>query len=135
MQNQSYENHREVWRDPAVESTDIYPGLVVQDDRVGGSITIRSSRLPLWTLIGTAIREGWDEVQEGWDVTEYNYTAEELADFLYSLLEARGEFARLLLEIDNANRGEEINWWVSEKLNNRVRDQLTLCLESLARTG
>src|SRR5947199_308825 len=66
MANQSYENHREIWRNPAVESTDIYPGLVVQDDRVGGSITIRSSRLPLWTLIGTAIREGWDEVQERW---------------------------------------------------------------------
>jgi len=83
---------------------------------VGGSITVGSSRLPLWTLIATAIEENWDAVQDGWNVEEYNYTAEELFEFLYNLLDARrGEFARLLLEIANPNR-ENIHWWTEEAL-------------------
>jgi hypothetical protein len=131
MENLVNENYRRIWRDPADESTDIYDGLVIQDNRVGGSITVRSSRLPLWTLVRTAIQENWAEVQDGWNVKEYNYTAEELSDFLYNLLEARGEFARLLLEIANANR-EHVHWWTDEELKKRVRDQLQLCAESLS---
>lgn len=134
MENTLNENYRKIWRDPAIESTNIYDGLVVQDDRVGGSITVRSSRLPLWTLIRTAIRENWDDVQDSWDVEEYNYSAEEFSEFLYNLLEARGEFARLLLEIANANR-KNIHWWTDSVLRERIRDQLQLCADSLDRNG
>ncbi len=134
MENTLNENYRKIWRNPAIESTNIYDGLVVQDNRVGGSITVRSSRLPLWTLIRTAIQENWGVVQESWDVNQYNYSAEEFSEFLYNLLEARGEFARLLLEIAHANR-ENIHWWTDRALSERVRDQLQICADSLDTDG
>lgn len=129
MKKQSDRDNHKIWRNPAIESTDIYRGLVVQDDRVGGSITVRSSRLPLWVLIRTAIQQNWTDVQDGWNVDEYNYTAEEFAEFLHNLLESRGEFARLLLEMANANR--ENDWFSDEMLKVRIQNQLRLCLESL----
>jgi len=125
------EKYKRIWRNPSEESIDIYPGLVVQDNRVSGSITIRQTRLPLWTLIGTAIQEDWESVQEGWNVADYDYSAEELADFLYHLLELRGEFARLLLEFANAHRQNDF-WWVDEKKSEKVRAQLQRCLDSLS---
>ena len=134
MENTLNENCRKIWRNPAIESTEIYEGLVVLDDRVGGSITVRSSRLPLWTLIRTAIQGSWMDVQEGWNVAEYDYTSEELSEFLYNLLEARGEFARLLLEIANANC-KNIHWETDKNLNERLRNQLQLCVESLDTNG
>lgn len=95
-----------IWRDPAEETED-YPNLVVHDGRVTGSITTGRSRLPLWAIIYTAIHQGWDEVEAGWSPTEhYGYTAQDLADFLYYLLEARAEFGRLLLVLANAERLE-----------------------------
>lgn len=90
------------WREPDAETED-YPGLWVHDGRVTGSITAGQTRLPLWAIIGTAILNGWDEVEDGWEPT---CTAEELADFLHDLLQARGEFARLLLALANAERVE-----------------------------
>ena len=126
----NHENYRRIWRKLPEESVDIYPGLVVQDNRVSGSITVRQTRLPLWTLIGTAVREDWQSVQESWNVADYDYTAEELADFLYHLLESRGEFARLLLEIANAHKQDNF-WWIDEELCNKVRAQMKICLDSL----
>lgn len=120
-----------LWRKPAVESTDIYPGLVVQDDRVGGSITVRQSRLPLWVLVRPSINGGWSHVQEGWDVDAYDFTPQEFSEFLYNLLESRGEFARLLLELANANR-EELHWWHDKTLVRTVLNQLEICREALA---
>ncbi|MGI9054584.1 MAG: hypothetical protein ACR2F2_02145 [Pyrinomonadaceae bacterium] len=125
------ENYRRIWRNPSEENKDIYTGLVVQDNRVGGSITIRQSRLPLWTLIGTAIREDWESVQESWNVADYDYSAEELADFLYHLLELRGEFARLILELANAHRQNDL-WWIDEEICEKVRFQMQKCLVSLS---
>ena len=81
-------------------------------------------------MIRTAIQENWKDVQDSWDVEEYHYSAEEFSEFLYDLLEARGEFARLLLEIANANR-ENIHWWTDSGLSERVRDQLQICADSL----
>ena len=125
------EKYKRIWRNPSEESTNIYEGLVVQDNRVGGSITVRQSRLPLWTLIGTAIRENWSDVQDGWNVDDYNYSAEELADFLYRLLEMRGEFARLILELATAQKQNDF-WWIDENICENVRAQLQKCLNSLA---
>ncbi len=125
------EKYKRIWRKPSEESTDIYKGLVVQDNRVSGSITIRQSRLPLWTLIGTAVRENWSDVQDSWDVEGYDYSADELADFLYHLLEMRGEFARLLLELANANKQSDF-WWIDEEICENVRHQLQRCLDSLS---
>ena len=124
------ENYSRIWREPPEESVDIYPGLVVRDNRVSGSITIRQSRLPLWTLIGTAIQEDWTSVQEGWNVADYNYSAEELADFLYHLLESRGEFARLILELANAHKQNDF-WWIEEEICEKVGVRLQNCLDSL----
>ena len=95
-----------MWREPAEESVDLYPGLVVHDGRVSGSITVGQSRLPLWALVQTAIRNGWDEVEEGWSPSDYGWTEKEMAQFLYFLLEMRGEFGRLLLLLANAERVE-----------------------------
>lgn len=126
----NHENYRRIWRKPSEESIDIYKGLAVQDNRVSGSITIRQSRLPLWTLIGTAVRENWSDVQDSWDVEGSEYSADELADFLYHLLEMRGEFARLLLELANANKQSDF-WWIDEEICENVRHQLQRCLDSL----
>ncbi len=126
-------NHKNLHRnrrEPPEESVNIYPGLVVQDNRVSGSITVRQTRLPLWTLIGTAVREDWEAVQEGWNVADYDFTAEELADFLYHLLESRGEFGRLLLALANAHRQDNF-WWINEEICDKVRAQLKICLDSL----
>ncbi len=125
------EKYKRIWRKPSEENTDIYEGLVVQDNRVGGSITIRQSRLPLWTLVGTAIRENWSDVQDSWNVEDNDYSADELADFLYHLLEMRGEFARLLLELANANKQSDF-WWIDEEICENVRHQLQKCLDSLS---
>lgn len=125
------ENYGRIWREPPEESANIYPGLVVRDNRVSGSITIRQSRLPLWTLIGTVIREDWESVESGWNVADYNYSAEELADFLYHLLESRGEFARLILELANAHKQNDF-WWIDEEICEQVRVRLKKCLDSLS---
>ncbi len=125
------EKYKRIWRKPSEENTDIYEGLVVQDNRVSGSITIRQSRLPLWTLVGTAIRENWSDVQDSWNVEDNDYSADELADFLYHLLEMRGEFARLLLELANANKQSDF-WWIDEEICENVRHQLQKCLDSLS---
>lgn len=95
------------WREPADETLDLYPNLVVDDDRVSGSITIGRSRLPVWAIIGTALICGWDEVEAGWSPEEhYGFTAEDLASFLNYLMEMRGEFGRLILALANAERLE-----------------------------
>lgn len=126
-----HEKYDRIWRKPSEESTNIYPGLVVQDNRVSGSITIRQTRLPLWTLIGTAIQEDWESVEDNWNVDEYDYSAQELADFLYNLLEMRGEFARLILELANAHKQNDF-WWIDEAICEKVRARLQRCLNSLS---
>jgi hypothetical protein len=126
------------WNTPDVESIDLYPGLVVHDGRVTGSITVGESRLPLWAFAGW----DWDEVVHGWDYieTDYEWTREKQCEFLYSLLNLRGDFARLLLVMADAeriehNRGAPFsgpkNWWETKKHRKRVGDALRRCLEVL----
>ncbi len=97
-----------LWREPAEETLGLYPNLVVHDGRVTGSITIGRSRLPIWCIIGELVRgDGWDGVELGWSPEEhYGFTASDMSNFLYNLLEARGEFGRLLLVIADAERRE-----------------------------
>ena len=151
------------WRNPDEESVDLYPGLVVHDGRVTGSITIGQSRLPVWAIIGSAITEGWDTVEWGWSPGEhYGFTDKDLADFLYNLLECRGEFGRLLLILADAERRESdrrhdvlephgplVNvtpgdpdavelppsWWEDDELSKPVIDQLRRCLAVLEDGG
>jgi len=149
-----------VWRTPGVETED-YPNVVVCDGRVTGSITIGHSRLPLWAVSGTAIEDGWDEVEAGWSPTEhYGFTQDDFSNFVYYLLELRGEFGRLLCILADVERQEfdredrwldEKNdgsgiveiplgkanddtpppWWAHKPSRQRVITQLRTCLRTL----
>lgn len=124
------------WREPDEESAGLYPGLVVHDGRVSGSITVGQSRLPLWCFIYTAMHDGWDQVEAGWSPTEhYGFTADDLSDFLHDVLELRGEFGRLILLLAAGERSERVSreswpkaWWEKQNHRKRVRDQLRRCL-------
>jgi len=123
----------EIWRTPYEETEGLYPGLVVHDGRMAGSITAGKSRLPLWAII-TA---DWDEVSRIWPSTTDYITEEELSTFLHSLLGLRGEFARLLLVLANQQKlymedglDDSESWWESDS-KQIVIDQLKRCLETL----
>lgn len=131
------------WRQPAQESTGLYPGLVVHDGRVSGSITVGRSRLPLWALVSTLVEHGWEQVVDTWPQieSEQEFTARALTDFLYFLLDGRGEIARLLLELAAAEReeaqraerdGTTMPWWQDPARRGQVRAQLQRCLDALA---
>jgi hypothetical protein len=92
-----------MWRDPS-EETENFPGFFVHDGRMTGSITLGPTRLPLWTTIAYLLEGGYDYLAEHFDLGET--TQEDLFDLLYNLLEVRGEFARLLLALANAERIE-----------------------------
>ena len=132
---QSYDG---VWREPSEESH-LYPGLCLSDNRQTGSITVSCSRLPLWAFAGWMVEKGWDEVVRGWDYIEsdYGWTAEKMGEFLYCLMEQRGEFGRLLLVLADAERCEQNRgrwnapWWRTKRHKKRVGDQLRRCLEAL----
>lgn len=125
------------WRDPAEESDDLYPGLVVSDDRVTGSITAGRSRLPLWVVVPTAAIQGWSEVEKGWEPSVYGWTADKTGEFLGHLLEQRGEFGRLLLVLADVERREDeqgqdgLPWWELDASRQRVVEQLRRCLAAL----
>lgn len=117
------------------ESADIYPGLCVHDDRVTGAVTIGCTRWSLEAIIHTLVTEGWQSVVETYGPIEWS--PEEAGSFLSDLFQARGEFARLLLEIAAAeHHAREPNhgpWWCQPELRERMRAQLERCLESLNR--
>lgn len=95
-----------IFRTPAEESADLYPGLVVHDGHVTGSITAGATRLPLWAFVGDIVAAGWEYADTGNYITEAGLSQEEFSRFLYCLLEMRGEFGRLLLTMANAERSE-----------------------------
>ena len=146
----------DIWRTPAEESTDLYPGLVLADDRVTGSITIGRTRLPLWAVISEVIRKGWDFVEEeyypdldsdninfGESTPEenrarciqeyYSFNAEKAAEFFYNLLEQRGELGRLVLLLADVERMSTFqrHWTETKKHRQRMIKQLRRCLEIL----
>jgi hypothetical protein len=125
-----------IWREPPEESVDLYPGLTVWDSRVSGSITVGQTRLPLWAFAWSAVVEGWDNVERGWEPSRYGMSQDDFAGFVTDLLEARGEFARLLLVLADAERMQDVGghrraWWQTKRHRKRVADQLRRCLAAL----
>jgi hypothetical protein len=126
------------WREPDAETNE-YPNLWVHDGRVSGSITVGPSRLPLWSFVGWVPTLGWDEVVKSWPYIEdeYGWTADRMGEFLHYLMEQRGEFARLLLVLADAERCEHVRgqwdkpWWQTKVHRKRVRKQLQRCLDVL----
>ncbi len=86
--------------------TEDYPGFVIHDGRVTGSITLGHSRLPLWCLINTMIDAGYSAAAEDYPTLSEYATAAEIGSFLYDLLEHRREFARLLCVLADVERRE-----------------------------
>ena len=126
------------WREPAQESVGLYPGLVVHDGRVSGSITLGASRLPAWCF-----RPDWPEWdayysdQQETGAPHHGVSRQHLAGFVVDLFELRGEFARLLLVLADAERCDrgrglrELAWWETKRHRRRVRAQLRRCLAAL----
>lgn len=122
------------------EETEDFPKMVVCDGRVTGSITLGYTRLPLWCLIADIVDRGWKSVAEDRDITEG--TQQDFVDFLYYLLEARGDFGRLLCVLADVERdagereekqtgGRVFNWWYHPEMKDRVRAALQRCIDSL----
>lgn len=123
-----------VWREPSAQTED-YPGLVVHDGRVSGSITLGRSRLPMWAFIGRLAQDGFEDATRDWDDL-YGWDAEKMDELLYNLFEVRGEFARLLLMLADAERCDRTRpfgtpWWETKRHRKRVSDQLRRCLAAL----
>lgn len=119
-----------VWRTPDEESLDLYPGLVVHDGRMSGSITFGVNRTPLWAPQIRYVDADDYHIPEPTTIT----TAE---DFMRDLLQMRGEFARLLLVLADAERCEQRRdaagppWWSTKRHRKRVSEQLRRCLDVL----
>lgn len=125
-----------VWRKPAQCTTD-YPGLEVQDNRVSGSINIGPTRLPLWAIITDWVLSGWEATADNYGVPG-SFTEQDMSNFLYELLEQRGEFGRLVCILADVERQERLRdeypfkaWWRIPASRGRVIDQLRRCLNAL----
>lgn len=133
-------------REPGEESADLYPGLVVCDDRVTGSITAGRTRLPLWCLINELVGGGFPAIEVSRNLGGTGLTADVLGDFLYYLLEQRGDFGRLLLVLADVERQamerekasqdpDSLTWWQDKGMRQRVIDALERCLNDLKQSG
>ena len=119
------------------EETEDFPGVIVHDGRMTGSITAGRTRLPLWCFIADLVEHGWKHTEENRDITEI--TQEQLSSFLYYLLEHRGDFGRLLCVLADIERqsseiqtrGETFSWWYHPEMKARVRAALQRCIDSL----
>lgn len=122
---------------PGTETVD-YPGFVVCNDRVSGSITAGRTRLPLWAFISDVVHAGFPAMKDDRDLSGTRLTAEKLSGFLYWLLEQRGDFGRLLCVLADVERRvgdceevDDIPWWYRKRMNRRVQRALKKCLEAL----
>lgn len=110
--------------------TEDYPGLFVWNARCSGQATIGQSRLPLYGVLPGALLWGWGDAQ-----SKYPHLGAggPFADFLERLLEARGEFARLLCVLADVERQTEgiTDWRDDSNAVNRVRTHLLCCLRDL----
>lgn len=131
---------RGLWHSPDKISEDLYPGLVVHDGRVSGSITFGPSRLPIWAVISSALRYNWAYVEENWAPSDFDWDEDRLSEFLYCLMELRGDFARLLLALAHAekqdldrsqNNPSLAPWWEDPQLSAPVVEALTEALRAL----
>jgi hypothetical protein len=122
------------WRQPAAESVGLYPGFAVTDNVVAGSITLGRSRLPVWCfLVDFPEWDAYGNDEPG--APHYGVSKEHLAGFVIDLFELRGEFARLLLVMADAERcdrtGRRRPWWETKRHRRRVRAQLRRCVAVL----
>lgn len=122
------QNYEGVWREPDGETVD-YPGLVVHDGRVTGSITIGYTRLPVWAVVPSMMHDGAARIRESYPG---EYEPQDIISFVYSLLDLRGEFARLLCVLAKAERNEHGNgWWKRKTVRRRVKRALQRCVDAL----
>lgn len=92
-------------REVSNRGDELYPGLVVHDHRVCGSITVGQSRLPVWAVpMDCWLEENWDYAK-----ADYGVSDEHLSEFVHDLLEARRDLGRLLLVIADCERREGKN--------------------------
>lgn len=107
-----------------------YPGLVVMDGRVSGSITLGQSRLPIWCIPN----HGFSIEEHTGEQTAYGVTDQDLANFTYRLLDARGSWARLLCTIaDEERASQHVPYirFVSPRAKKRLRGALQACIDEL----
>jgi hypothetical protein len=105
--------------------TEEYPGLFVWDSRVGGSITLGHTRLPLWALLPRIIGEGYSVAKEDWELEDG--TDAHLAEFLGNLFQQRKDWARLLLLMAQDGDGQDVK--------DDLRKVLLSCLADLEERG
>jgi hypothetical protein len=119
--------------------TEDYPGLVVDDGRVSGSITMGHSRLPLWCVIQTIVKAGYGAAIRSHPDIVNRATSDEIGWFLYDLLENRKKLARLLCVLADVERREREARWNqfgrnAVYLHNatpEVRDEIALKITAL----
>lgn len=120
---------------PISDETEDYPGLVVSNHRVSGSITAGHSRLPLWAFVSQAIVYGWEPGATAYEPEQYGWTKDKMGEFLYHVLQNRGDFGRLICVLADVERREEARgstaWWERPKSVKRVREALRRCLAAL----
>lgn len=107
-----------------------YPGLVVMDGRVTGSITLGHSRLPLWCL-PAHFDIGWHTG----DPNSHGTTDSDLTDFAHNLFEMREDWARLVLILADEHRMamRGTGWFGdSQRAKKRLRAALQACLDDLS---
>ena len=137
--------YRDLRREPPEETTE-YPGLVVNDGRAFAALAIGPTRQTFWCLAGFLARGGWPAVLELWPDLEqppYSWSEPQMALFLESLLDQRGEFARLLGVLADAERrdaergraGAATPWYQRRTQRTRVAGALRRCLAALEAEG
>lgn len=123
-----------VWREPSLESVGLYPNLVVCDGRQSGSVTVGRSRLPVWAMVGDS---SWaDAIDEYGALEHYGFTEQDVKNFVFDVLNLRGEFARLLLVLADCERCDRLRgtggaWWQRKTRVRNVRRQLQRCIDAL----
>lgn len=121
------------------ETTGLYPGLVVWEERVGGSITIGRTRLPMWAVLADLVADGWDTVDAEYLDSRHGFDERDMTGFLCSLLELRNNFGRLILILADVERitGKRLeladthHWTEDPTLRARVVAALEVCLDEL----
>lgn len=122
------------------KATEDYPGFVVHDDRVTGSITLGPTRMPLWAPISTMIQAGYDAAVECWPSLPGEGSPEAIGSFVEDLFQQRKEFGRLLCVLADVERREREArlgdhsaqpWYALTENVERVRTILQSCLQHL----
>ena len=131
-------------RERSATETEDYPGLIVCDDRVSGSITFGRSRLPLWAIATHDLAKGWDEVEGDFQPSEFGWDGARFFDFVHHLFDARKEFGRLLCILADVERqdsdhsedpGAPWDWQERDSARQRVLRQLRICTSILDPNG